>query len=249
MINAIPLQKRIADSGHCSRREAEKLIRNGKVKVNDQVARLGERVREEDVITIGKKTITPDEEKVYIIINKPEGYVCSNRKFKGEKNIFDLLLEKKGRELKLKHRLFVVGRLDKNSHGLVLVTNDGELTHQITHPRFQHEKEYKVRIKNYDLRFKNGSQKVVEKLMRGIRIDGKLANAKKVEYLGNGEFKIILTQGIKRQIREMFKALRFEIKDIKRTRIHVGQTSIGLGDLKKGKWRRLRDEEIAKLKV
>ena len=242
------LQKFIADSGHASRRQAEALIRAGKVRLNGRVAKLGERVGIDDKVKIENKQIRAIKEKVYIIINKPEGYVCSNRRFKGEKNVFDLLLNGKGKELKLRYRLFVVGRLDKGSRGLVLVTNDGDLAYRVTHPKFQHEKEYKVRISGFKYKqSSNVPKEIIAKLKKGIHIEGGMAKVKAAEYLGKGSFRIILTQGIKRQIREMFRALGQEVIDIKRTRIGLGKIQLDLGELKKGKWRCLSEEEISKI--
>lgn len=239
----IVLQKYIAEAGLCSRRQAEELIRGGKVRVNGKVAELGARVTEEDEVLVNKEIIKKAK-KIYLILNKPEGYVCTNRCFKGEDNVFDLI--------KMKERLYVVGRLDKNSCGLVLVTNDGDMTERITHPRYGHEKEYEVRIKNKELHssseykeIKNNSKDLILNFEKGIDIgegDGKV-KAKKMEYLGDNKFKIVLTTGKKRQIRRMFKVLGLEIVDLIRTRIG----SIELGKLKIGEWRYLKNEEISKL--
>jgi 16S rRNA U516 pseudouridylate synthase RsuA-like enzyme len=257
--NKIVLQKFIADSGFCSRRKAEELIRDGKVKVNGELAELGARVFVNDEVEVSGKLIENNTEKIYIIINKPEGYVCTNRSFKGEKNIFDLLVD--GKE-KLKQRLFVVGRLDKNSRGLVLLTNDGELTQRITHPSFQHEKEYEVEIsplergvpgnpgEGCDNNKKISKQLIndlILKFKKGVKIENKIAKAKEVIYLGNNKFKIILTQGIKRQIRLMFKEFGLEVEDLKRVRIDCGGCGINLGNLKCGEWRKLKISEIEKL--
>jgi pseudouridine synthase len=242
------LQKYIADCGYSSRRRAEELIRAGKVKVNGQVAKLGDRVNGKDEVSIGKKFLHQDQEKVYIIINKPTGYVCSNRRFEGENNIFDLLINRKGKEIKLKHRLFVVGRLDKKSRGLVLVTNDGDLAYRVTHPKFQHEKEYEVRLSNFNYQTSsNVPNDIISKLKKGIHIEGGMAKVKNVKYIGKGNFTVILTQGIKRQIREMFKALGYEVADIKRVSVNVGKIQLDLEGLKKGKWRCLSEKEIAEI--
>jgi 23S rRNA pseudouridine2605 synthase len=246
------LQKVIVDSGYCSRRRATELIKAGRIKVNGAVAEVGLKVFSNDEIEIDGKKIENKQDKIYIIINKPEGYVCTNRSFKGEDNIFDLLVDKNGE--KLKQRLFVVGRLDKNSRGLVLITNDGELTQKITHPSFEHEKTYKVLIKNEKLyhapgvKIKNYPEDIILRLKNGFRIEGGMAKIKDGEYLGEGKFRIVLTQGIKRQIRLMFKELGLEVIDLKRTRIGCKKCGIDLGNLRCGEWRKMKLSEIEKLK-
>ena len=234
----IQLTKFIANSGYCSRRKAEELIRQQKVKVNGEIIVSGSKVDDDDKIEINNKRIELNKKKIYIILNKPVAYTCTNRKFKGEKNIFDLI--------RIKEKLFAAGRLDKDSRGLVLVTNDGDMTQRITHPKFEHEKEYVISITNYELRITNEKVKqIISKLESGIDIgegDG-MVKAKATEYLGQGKFKIILTTGKKRQIRRMFEALDLEVADL--VRVRVG--SIELGNLKIGEWRYLKEEEIEKL--
>jgi len=134
------LQKYISRSGYCSRRKAEELIVDAKVVVNDEIASLGCRVDDSDKITINGETIKAIKEKIYIILNKPVGVTCTSANFKDEKNVFSFLPP----EYDILH---VVGRLDKDSSGLVLLTNDGDLTQKITHPSFQHEKKYIVQCK------------------------------------------------------------------------------------------------------
>jgi 23S rRNA pseudouridine2605 synthase len=244
------LQKFIAQSGYCSRRQAEELIRLKKVLVNGKIAELGIKVDEVDNISIQGKRISTVKEKIYIILNKPKGYVCTNRKFKDEKNVFEILntsplpaqagqpAPRTGDGEFL--RLFVVGRLDKDSRGLVLLTNDGDLTQKFTHPSFEHEKEYEVNVKCQIFNVKL----ILEKIKKGVDIgegDG-IVKAKKVEYLGDYKFKLILTEGKKRQIRRMFKAVECEVIDL--VRVRIGK--IVLGGLKEGKWRKLTKEEIVK---
>ncbi|MCD4705685.1 pseudouridine synthase, partial [bacterium] len=200
----------IADSGHCSRRKAEELIRSGKVSLNGEIAGPGVRAGNEDKIKIGNKIVKPIEDKIYIKLNKPIGYICTNKKFKNEKNIFDLI--------NLKERLFVVGRLDKNSRGLVVLTNDGSWANKMMHPSFEHEKEYRVKIKNQKSDIKID---VENKLLKGVNIgegDG-VVRVKKIERIKDNIFKIILTQGKKRQIRRMFKVLDLDVVNLKRVRI------------------------------
>ncbi len=226
------LQKFIARSGYCSRRKAESFIVNGKVVVNGEIAYLGMRVDENDEVTICGKKLEPENKKIYIILNKPIGYICTSRRFKGEKNIFDLV--------KVKERLFVVGRLDKNSRGLVFLTNDGDLAQKMTHPKYEHEKEYEVQLSISNLQsLING---IIKKLKNGIDIgegDG-IVKVKDIKYLKDGKFKIVLTEGKKRQIRRMFKSLGFEVEDL--LRIRIG--NLKLGKLKKGEWIYVEKEEI-----
>lgn len=228
----IVLQKFISQSGFCSRRQAEELIRSGKVLVNGQPAELGMKADENDEVKIYGKIIGLPKEKIYIKFNKPKGYTCTTRKFKGEKNIFDLL--------KLNERLIIAGRLDKESRGLVLLTNDGELVQKITHPSFGHEKEYETTINSSQPASPAGGltinniKDIIKKIKNGIDIgegDG-VAHVKEIKYLGNNAFTLILTEGKKRQIRRIFKALNLEVVDLVRTRID----NLKLGGLKEGAW-------------
>lgn len=228
------LQKFIASSGYCSRRKAEELIKNEKVYVNGKLAELGKRVDELDSVLVEGKKIKIDNKKIYIILNKPAGYVCTNKNFEGEKNIFDLV--------KTKEVLHAVGRLDKNSRGLVLLTNDGGLTQKFTHPSFEHEKEYEVQV----IGSRGKGLDIVKKFKKGIDIgdgDG-VVKAKKVGSIGKDKFRIVLTEGKKRQIRRMFKAVGCEVVDLVRTRIG----SIKLGNLKEGVWKKLDKEDVKILK-
>jgi len=232
---SIILQKFIADSGACSRRKAEELIRLGAVKVNGVPGELGMRVSEEDEVMLLGKKISLAKIKTYIKLNKPEGYACTSTKVAGEKNVFDLV--------RTKERLVIVGRLDKNSRGLVLLTNDGELTQKITHPSFEHEKVYKVRIKKEEGRSENEQiDQIIKSFVKGIDIgegDG-IVKAKNMRFLGNGRFEIVLTSGKKRQIRRMFNALGYEVIDLLRTQI----ASLKLGSLQEGKWQKLNEQEV-----
>ncbi len=219
----IILQKYIASSGHCSRRQADKLIRTGKVMIDGERAELGQRVYDGEKVEVNGKIIEVIKEKIYIRLNKPRGYVCTNRDFDAEKNVFELI-DKKYRYL------HVVGRLDKNSHGLVIFTNDGDFTAKMTHPRYEHEKEYLVRIKGDDFLAKD----IIKKMQKGVDIgdgDG-IVRVKSIEQLGDKMFKIILTQGKKRQIRRMFETLGHKVSDLERVRIG----NIVLGDLKVREW-------------
>ncbi len=230
----IVLQKVIADSGLCSRRKAEEMIRKGQVFVNDKKAELGMRADHEDNIRVQGKKITVKATKIYIKLNKPVGYTCTSRSFRGEKNVFDLI--------DTKERLFVVGRLDKDSHGLVFLTNDGEMTEKLTHPRFGHEKKYFVEVSS---KSKISTESLIKRFELGISIgERRKAKAKKVKYIDKNKFEIILREGKNRQIRKMFKKVGAETEDL--FRVSVG--SLQLGDLEEGKWEFLNEQEIGKLR-
>lgn len=231
------LQKYIASSGHCSRRRAEEIIREGRVFVNNKPVELGMRVDDNDKVQIGNKRIMPKQENIYIIMNKPVGYTCTNRKFVAEKNIFELLPE----ELRTGSALHTVGRLDKDSSGLVLLTNDGALTQKITHPSFEHEKMYAVLLQpNKD----RDEKKIIKQFEDGLGVaDLGIVKARKAEYTAEDEFEIILTEGKKRQIRRMFGEVGERIVALKR--LSIGELT--LGSLKDGEWRKLREDELKKL--
>jgi len=229
------LQKAIAGSGYSSRRKAEEIIRGGHVEVNGREALIGDLADpEKDKITISGRLISKPENKIYIMLNKPLNYTCTNRHFTGEQNIFDLV--------DLPVRLFAVGRLDKDSRGLVLLTNDGDLTQRISHPKFEHDKEYEVRIRDEVV----NPELVIKKLLGGVDIgegDGSV-KAVRAKYLQNGLFRITLNEGKKRQLRRMFAVLGTRVDDLKRISI----SGLSLEDLPEGKWDYLSEEEVEKLK-
>ncbi|MFH1233577.1 MAG: pseudouridine synthase [Patescibacteria group bacterium] len=221
------LQKFISSSGFCSRRQAEALIKIGKVNVNGKIAEPGQTVNQDDMVEIDGKKLELPKEKIYIKLNKPVGYVCTNRRFKREKNIFELLPAKM-------NNLIISGRLDKNSHGLVILTNDGDWVEHLVHPRYEHEKEYCVKI--YNLQFASlKPEEIIKKLLSGVDIgeDEGIVKVKEIKYLGDNKFKIILTEGKKRQIRRMFKAIGLEVVDL--ARIRIGD--IKLENIEEGKWK------------
>lgn len=220
----IILQKYIANSSFCSRRKAEELILAGKVFVNGRMAEPGMRVGGEDDVVVGKNKIENNAEKIYIKLNKPAGFVCTNRKFVKEKNIFELIKEKE--------KLFVVGRLDKDSRGLVILTNDGDYAQKITHPSFGHEKEYLIKVDqaNFDYKF------IVKKIKLGVKSGDDLLTVKNIDFLGSNNFKIILTSGKKRHIRRIFEVLGLKVVDLLRTRID----DIKLNDLIEGNYTHFR---------
>jgi len=229
------LQKIIAASGLASRRAAQEMIKKGLAKINGEVAQLGDRAdAQRDQISVNGRPLSKAAGKIYLKLNKPIGYTCTNRKFAKEKNIFDLV--------DVPEKLFAVGRLDKDSRGLILLTNDGELNQRLTHPRFGHEKVYKVKVKG---ELKDDGA-LAQRLTTGVDIKGEdgVVRAKRAEYLQNGIFVITLSEGRKRQIRRMFAALDLTVNDLIRTAIGP----LKLGPMKEGGWERLSEPEIMELK-
>jgi len=228
----IVLQKFIAEREFFSRRQAEVLIRDGGVKVNGKIAKLGDRADDDDVVEIrGKrvKSLDAGKKNINLILNKPMGYVCTTRRFKNEQNIFDLI--------DTRERLFIVGRLDKDSRGLVLLTNNGAMAQEMTHPKYECPKTYEVKV--------TGPEKIDEiqidfierNFINGVNIgdDDGVAIAQDIDYLGDGVFKVILTQGKKRQIRRMFGALGYSVLDLKR--VQLG--NFKLGNLPEGQYKKV----------
>lgn len=220
------LQKYIADSGLCSRRKAEILIKEGRVKLNKKVACLGDRVETNGIVEVDNRKLKVNNSKIYLKLNKPAGYVCSNRRFSGEKSIFDLV--------NMSVKLICAGRLDKASRGLVVLTNDGGWVNRITHPSFNNEKEYLVRVKNYEKDINN--KNIIKQLITGVKDDGDMLTAKKVEVLSDNFYKVILTCGKKRHIRRMFKAIGLDVVDL--IRVSIG--NIKLASLKEGEWQYMK---------
>lgn len=236
-MNKENLTKVIAENSSYSRRKAEELIRLGLVLVNNQIAQLGEKVSEKDEIKINEQKIIRNQ-KIYIKLNKPVGYVCTNRSFKGEENIFSLI--------NIREKVVSIGRLDKDSSGLLILTNDGDLNYKLSHPKFEHQKVYLVKIKNNHL-LKNNIflNELKSDFIRGIDIEEKtLAKAKKLEIISEQTFKIILSEGKKRQIRRMFGFFGLRVESLKR----IEFANIKLGDLAEGQWKNLSKEEINILK-
>lgn len=206
--------------------------------VDGQIAQLGQTIGSNQTVIMvdGRPVASQDEPLVYFMLNKPVDYTCTNRRFKGEHNIFELI--------DYSGRLFVVGRLDKDSRGLVLLTNDGDLTEKLTHPRFAHPKTYEVVIRpglsSRDL------EKLKEFLTKGRRLydDQALATAQVGEQLASDRLEIILRQGQKRQIRLLMKAAGYEVVDLKRSAL----AGLELGKLPIGACRKLTKNEIDRLK-
>lgn len=226
----IRLQKWLSEAGVCSRRQGENLIRAGRVAVNGSVVvEMGTKVDPAiDVVAVDNQVVRIQSEKIYVALHKPAGYVTSCH-HPGEKLVIDLV--------SLPERLIPVGRLDKDSTGLLLLTNDGPLHHFLSHPSFDHEKEYEVTV---DRPIEDGA---LAYMARGMPLKGVMTRPAKVKRLSADTFRIILKEGRNRQIRRMVRKVGHRVVTLKRTRI----AHILLADLKEGRWRRLTASEIRKI--
>ncbi len=228
--SGISLNKYISSQGICSRREADKLIEKGRVKINDKIAQKGNRVMEGDKVSINDKLLPQKSKKkpIYLLFNKPKGVVCTTSK-KDKNNIIDFL--------DFPVRIFPIGRLDKDSTGLILLTNDGDIVNKILRSSNEHEKEYEVTVnKNIDDNF-------LHHMAKGVPILGTITLPAKVKKTGKNSFSIVLTQGLNRQIRRMCEQLGYRVEDLKRTRImHITDPKLA-----EGKYRPLHPSEFKKL--
>jgi 23S rRNA pseudouridine2604 synthase len=223
----VRLNKFISETGLCSRREADARIEAGRVTINGVVATLGTQVKEGDVVCVDGKPVSGAEKHVYIALNKPVGVVCTtDREISG--NITDFV--------NYRERIFPIGRLDKESEGLILLTNNGDIVNEILRVENAHEKEYVVTVDRPVTEiFLNG-------MAEGVRILGTVTKPCKVSRVGPATFRIILTQGLNRQIRRMCSFFGYKVLRLQRVRI-INLTLEGLG-LKTGKWRELKDHEV-----
>lgn len=226
------LNKYISDTGFCSRREADKLIEQGRVTVNDAKPELGTKITAKDRVKVDGKLIgavaKDKSDRVYIAYNKPIGITCTTeRHVKG--NIVDAIGHKQ--------RIFPIGRLDKPSEGLILLTSDGDIVNKILRAENAHDKEYEVTV-NQPI-----SGRFLQKMARGVPILGTVTKPCTLESRGKFKFTIILTQGLNRQIRRMCEFLGYEVTKLKRTRI----MHLKLGSLKPGQWRDLTPSELKTL--
>jgi len=224
------LNKFISQTGICSRREADKWIDAGRVKINGVVAQKGNRVAEEDKVTVDGKSLKNKPKQVYIALHKPPGITCTTD-LKDKTNIIDFINYPK--------RIFPIGRLDKPSTGLILLTNDGDIVNDILRVENNHEKEYLVTVNRLI------TAQFIKRMSNGIPILGTKTKKCVVERRGKMGFKIILTQGLNRQIRRMCEFLDYRVVTLKRVRI----MNIQLGNLKVGKWRNLSVEEFRALQA
>lgn len=223
------INKYLSEVGFCSRREADKLLEQGRITINGNKPELGTKVSDADEICVDGKNIKKTEEKhVYIAFNKPIGIVCTTDTKREKNNIVDYINHPK--------RIFPIGRLDKPSEGLILLTSDGDIVNKILRARNNHEKEYIVRVD------KPITPKFLEKMRNGVPILDTVTKKCEVEQIDTLQFRIVLTQGLNRQIRRMCEYLGYEVKKLKRIRI----MNIKL-DLPIGKWRDLTDAEMKEL--
>ena len=233
--NKIRLQKHLADCGVASRRKSEELIEMGKVKVNGHLATIGTKVDpKRDKITVRGKTIIANTTKMYIMLHKPRGFVTTMSDEKGRKCVTDLVKD-------APVRLFPVGRLDMNSEGLLIMTNDGEFANKLTHPSYHVNKTYRVTVKGEVV-----DEKIIE-LKEGIMLDGEktlpcdcfVAERKPDRTV----LIFIIQEGRNRQIRRMCEAVKLEVMRLKRTEI----AGVKLGMLPRGSWRPLNEKEMRRL--
>lgn len=223
------INKYLSEVGFCSRRAADKLLEEGKITINGKIPEMGTKISDDDEVRVEGKLIKENTEKpIYIAVNKPIGIVCTTDQKREKNNIVDFVNHPK--------RIFPIGRLDKPSEGLILMTNDGDIVNKILRARNNHEKEYLVRVD------KPITHTFIEKMKNGVPILDTVTRKCEVEKLDNFQFRIVLTQGLNRQIRRMCEYLGYEVKKLKRLRI----MNIKL-DLPSGKWRDLTEEELKDL--
>lgn len=235
-MEAIRLNKYLSEAGLCSRREADRMIQEGRVFVDGRPALSGEKVTDQNRILVDGKTIARKEKPVYLAVNKPAGIVCSTKNQGGERNcIVDFLQYPK--------RIYPVGRLDKDSEGLIIMTNQGDILNKMMRSGNYHEKEYEVTVN------RSFNQQFLKKMSEGVEIIDKEKGLHEItrpciiERLGPNKFRIILTQGLNRQIRRMCQALGYQVTKLERVRI----MNIRLGHLQRGGYRNLTEAEIATL--
>ena len=220
------INKYLSQIGICSRREADKLVDSGRIKVNDEIAILGTKIKEGDKITIDNKLIKIKKKNIILIaFNKPKGIVCTTNRLVEKNNIIDYI--------NFPERIFPVGRLDKLSEGLIFLTNDGSVVNKILRSRNNKEKEYLVEVN------KNITTDFIRQMSNGVPILNTVTKNCKLVKVSSTAFKIILTQGLNRQIRRMCEFLGYKVRSLKRTRI----MNIKL-DVETGKWRHLSSHEL-----
>ena len=228
--SGVRINKFLSEAGVCSRREADRKIENGEITINDRVAVTGDRVMPEDSVYVNGRPVEKEEEMVLLVLNKPAGIVCTAEKHE-KNNVIDFM--------KYPKRIYPIGRLDKDSEGLLLMTNNGELVNKIMRAGNMHEKEYIVTV----------NKPVTDAFIRGLAGGVPLVELNtttrkcKVEKIGKYTFRIILTQGLNRQIRRMCEYLGYKVTRLQRLRV----MNIKLGDLKPGTYRHVSEEEIKEL--
>ena len=229
---AIRINKYLSEVGYCSRRVADRLIEEGKVTVNGKVPKVGYKLEEGDQLEVEGRRIekSTKQKKIYLAFNKPVGIVCTTDRRLEPNNVVDFIRYPK--------RIFPVGRLDKPSEGLIFLTNDGDIVNKILRSRNNHEKEYIVSV-NHPI-----NKNFIQTMRDGVEILDTITKNCFVEQLGAKKFKIILTQGLNRQIRRMCEALGYRVKSLKRVRI----MNIKL-DVPSGKYREFTKKELNELNL
>lgn len=224
------INKYLARVGYCSRRKADELVSAGKISVNNKMAVLGQNVSEDDKIKINNKLLKiVRSEPIIYALNKPKRIVSTVKDEKNRPSVTDLI--------KINQRFYPIGRLDKNSTGLILLTNNGDLAYKLTHPKFEVEKEYEVKLNNS---IKNDK---IEKLTSGISFRGTEYQADQVTRIGHNKYSIVLHEGKNREIRKMMQAIGREVLELKRIRLG----NLKLGDLKEGEYKQLDEIDVNKL--
>lgn len=220
------LNKYIASCGICSRRKADDLILQGRVKINNEVVtNLGAQVNSNDIVEVDNKEINKEEKKVYIMLNKPKGYVTTSHDQFNRKSVLDLINEDV--------RVYPIGRLDMYTEGLLLLTNDGEFSNKMMHPRNKVEKTY---IVTTDTKITN---KQINDLRTGVDIGGYITKPAKVRILNNNRLEIIISEGKNRQVRRMCESVGINLLNLRRVKIG----NLKLGNLQSGKYRYLTEQE------
>ncbi len=225
---AMRINKFISETGLCSRREVDKLVEAGRVTINGTKAELGSQVNEGDVVQVDGKPISVKTKAIYLALNKPVG-ITSTTERHVQGNIVDFVGHSE--------RIFPIGRLDKDSEGLILMTNDGDIVNKLLRSENEHEKEYIVTVD------RPITPVFLQGMAGGVRILGTMTKPCKLTKLDERTFRIILTQGLNRQIRRMCSAFGYEVRRLKRVRI----MNVRLGGLPVGKWRELEETELAEL--
>jgi 23S rRNA pseudouridine2604 synthase len=224
----VRLNKYISETGVCSRREADKLIEAGRVTCNGSLAVLGTQVGAADEVRVDGRLLGLRKKQIYIALNKPAGITCTTETHV-EGNIIDLVGHKE--------RIFPIGRLDKESEGLILLTNDGDIVNEILRSENNHEKEYLVTVE------RAVTDLALKMMADGVKIMGEITKPCKVSRVNENTFRMILTQGLNRQIRRMCSALGYRVQHLRRVRI----INVDLGTLAPGEWRELGEAEVAEL--
>lgn len=227
---ATRLNKWLSQQGVCSRREADRLIADGKVTIDKRVAVLGDAVENGSEVHVRGKSVRRVDTKVYIALFKPVGYITTMDESRKD-NVLSLI--------DVPQRVFPIGRLDVESSGLLLFTNDGELTNRLTHPRYKHEKEYIVTVQ------RDISKSELAQLQKGVELEeGRTLPADIRERSGGNRFAITLREGRNRQIRRMCEAIGHQVVALRRVRM----ATVSLGRMKQGEWRKLPPKEVAELR-